>query len=70
MKTVKWIWEWILRFAGFLAALWKKRQHFNSWMAKRYTPAAMALIGTAVCLAVAVFSLFTPAYLGLSLIHI
>ena len=35
-------------------------------MAKRYTPTAMALIGTAVCLAVAVFSLFTPAYLGMA----
>jgi len=66
MKTVKWIWEWILRFAGFLAVLWKKRQHFNSWMARRYTPTVMALIGTAVCLAVAVAALFTPAYLGMA----
>ncbi len=66
MKTIKYVWELILRCARFLVRLWQRRRQFNGWMAKRYTPASMALIGVAVCLAVAVAALFTPAYLGMA----
>ncbi len=54
------------RLAGWAGDLWRKRQRFNQWMARRYTPTLLALLGTAACLAVAVFALFTGPYLGMA----
>lgn len=54
------------RLAGWAGDLWRKRQRFNQWMARRYTPTLLALLGTAACLAVAVFALFIGPYLGMA----
>ena len=57
MKIIKGMGNLLSRLAGYLAALWRQRQRLNQWMARRYTPTMLALIGTAVCLAVAVYAL-------------
>lgn len=66
MKTIRRIWELVLRFSRFLVLLWQKRRRFNQWMAKRYTPRMLAAIGTAVCLAVAAYALFASPSLGMA----
>ena len=66
MKTIRGIWELVLRFSRFLVLLWQKRRRFNRWMAKRYTPQMLAAIGTAVCLLVAVFALLASPCLGMA----
>lgn len=66
MKTIRLLWELVLRSARLIALLWRKRRQFNRWMASRWSPRLLAFIGTAVCLAVAVVALFTPAYLGMA----
>lgn len=66
MKTIKYIWELLLRAARFAAMLWARRRQFNKWMAKRYTPRFLALIGTGVCLVVAVIALFVGPCLGMA----
>ncbi|MGM9603567.1 MAG: hypothetical protein ACI3XG_00705 [Faecousia sp.] len=66
MKTIKYFWELLLKAARFAAVLWSKRRQFNKWMAKRYTPRFLALIGTGVCLVVAVIALFVGPCLGMA----
>ena len=66
MKTIKYIWELLLKAARFAAMLWARRRQFNKWMAKRYTPRFLALIGTAVCLGAAVIALFVNPCLGMA----
>lgn len=55
MKIIKGMGKLLSRLAGYLAALWRQRQRLNQWMARRYTSAMLALIGTLVCLAVALY---------------
>lgn len=66
MKIMNWIWGLPSRGKACLAALWQKRRRFNLWMAKRYSPTSMALLGTAACLAVALLALFVSPYLGVA----
>ena len=66
MKTIRYIWELLLKAARFVALLWSRRRQFNKWMAKRYTPRFLALIGTGVCLAAAVIALFVGPCLGVA----
>ena len=56
MKIIKGMGKLLSRLAGYLAALWRQRQRLNQWMARRYTSAMLALIGTLVYLA-----LYLPA---------
>lgn len=55
MKIIKGMGKLLSRLAGYFAALWRQRQRLNQWMARRYTSAMLALIGTLVCLAVALY---------------
>ena len=55
MKIIKGMGKLLSRLAGYLAALWRQRQRLNQWMARRYMSAMLALIGTLVCLAVALY---------------
>ena len=66
MKTMKYIWELLLKTARFTAMLWSKRRQFNKWMARRYTPRLLALISTGACLVVAVIALFVGPCLGMA----
>ena len=66
MKIIKGMGKLLSRLAGYLAALWRQRQRLNQWMARRYTSAMLALIGTLVCLAVAVYALFVSPCLGVA----
>lgn len=66
MKIIKGMGKLLSRLAGYLAALWRQRQRRNQWMARRYTSAMLALIGTLVCLAVAVYALFVSPCLGVA----
>ena len=66
MKIIKGMGKLLSRLAGYLAALWRQRQRRNQWMARRYTSAMLALIGTLVCLAVAVYALFVNPCLGVA----
>lgn len=66
MKIIKGMGKLLSRLAGCLAALWRQRQRLNQWMARRYTSAMLALIGTAVCLAVAVYALLVSPCLGVA----
>ncbi len=66
MKIIKGMGKLLPRLAGYLAALWRQRQRRNQWMVRRYTSAMLALIGTLVCLAVAVYALFVNPCLGVA----
>lgn len=66
MKSIKGMGKLLSRLAGYLAALWRQRQRRNQWVARRYTSAMLALIGTLVCLAVAVYALFVNPCLGVA----
>ena len=66
MRIVKYIGGLLLKAGWFLAMLWAKRRQFNKWMAKRYTPHLLALIGTGVCLGAAVIALFVEPCLGMA----
>ena len=66
MKSIKGMGKLLSRLAGYLAALWRQRQRRNQWMARRYTSAMLALIGTLACLAVAVYALFVNPCLGVA----
>ena len=66
MKIIKHLWRLLQKAYGFLKKLWTKRRQFNKWMAKRYTPGFLALIGTFVCLGAALIALFTEPCLGMA----
>ena len=66
LKFIKLAWEAFLRLARFGVLLWDKRKELNKWMAARYTSGFLALLGTAVCLVIAVIALLTPPYLGVA----
>lgn len=66
MKTIRRLWELLLKVLRFLAMLWSKRRQFNKWMEKRYTPGFLALIGTGVCLVAAIAALMVHPCLGMA----
>jgi len=66
LKFIKLAWEAVLRLARFGVLLWNKRKKLNKWMAARYTPSLLALLGTVASLIIAVIILFAPPYLGVA----